>query len=269
MALHDILVHLDDVDALDGFLPAVLALAQARGVRAVTLAAVAAVRAPVTGASLTLSLMRAREREALDLLDLMRERAVPAAAACRVEWRSAAVPDPTPLLADWGVRSDLLVLREPLTRPGPLGGVDVGEVVLSAGRPVLVVPRATTRLRFDRVLIGFKPTREGRLALAAAAPLLAGGGHAMVVAVGDGVTHRQLADAAAYLEGRGVPVDTRRLDEETDRDAGRVLLQVAAEEGADLLVLGAYGRGRGREFVFGGATRTVLSQARLPCLMVH
>ncbi len=269
MALHDLLIHLDDIDALNGFLPAVLAFARDRGVKAVTVTAVGAVASPVTGASLTLALVHAREREMLDLLDLMRERTVKAAGALRLEWRSAVTPDAAPRLSEWAVRSYLLVLREQLTRPGSLGKMDVGEVVLSAGRPVLIVPRSTSELRVERALIGFKPTREGRLALAAAAPLLTGGGQAVIVAVGEGVTDGRLADARAFLEGHGVRVDTRLVDDEDDRDAGRVLLRVADEERADLLVLGAYGRSRAREFVFGGATRTVLSQARLPCLMVH
>jgi nucleotide-binding universal stress UspA family protein len=50
---------------------------------------------------------------------------------------------------------------------------------------------------------------------------------------------------------------------------GETLLSCAAEFGADLLVMGSYGHRRWREFIFGGASRHVLTHARLPVLMSH
>ena len=54
-----------------------------------------------------------------------------------------------------------------------------------------------------------------------------------------------------------------------DAEAGRVLLSLAAEVGADLLVMGCYGHSRTREIMLGGATQTVLRDMTLPVLMAH
>jgi nucleotide-binding universal stress UspA family protein len=53
------------------------------------------------------------------------------------------------------------------------------------------------------------------------------------------------------------------------RDDGAALLDHADEAGAELLVVGAYGHSRAREFVLGGATRTILANPRLPVLLSH
>jgi nucleotide-binding universal stress UspA family protein len=48
-----------------------------------------------------------------------------------------------------------------------------------------------------------------------------------------------------------------------------VLLSHASDLGADLIVMGAYGRSRFREFILGGATRTILQSMTVPVLMSH
>ncbi|MYN43438.1 universal stress protein, partial [Duganella sp. FT109W] len=75
------------------------------------------------------------------------------------------------------------------------------------------------------------------------------------------------ADLAAYLARHGVPLEV--VVRETDTDAGDALLGLAAERGADLLVMGCYGHTRWRELLLGGATRAVLRRATLPLLMAH
>jgi nucleotide-binding universal stress UspA family protein len=47
------------------------------------------------------------------------------------------------------------------------------------------------------------------------------------------------------------------------------VLSLAADVSADLLVMGCYGHGRAREWVLGGATRTILQSMTLPVLMIH
>lgn len=74
------------------------------------------------------------------------------------------------------------------------------------------------------------------------------------------------ADMAAHLARQGVPV---LLEQCPADDAGAVLLDRCVAIDADLLVMGAMGRPRISEFVFGGATRTVLARARVPLLLSH
>lgn len=268
MAVRDILVHLDAPETLGSLVPAAVQLARDLGAPGLTLAALAEVPIPISPVSLPYGLLKARERDLLDLIDRMETQARAAAPATPIEWRGAVSPLAQSLLARWGVRSDLVVMSSPQLDGLPLARIDVGAAILAAGRPVLVAPRAAPKLRFDRVLIGFKATREGRAAVAAALPLLDRAQRVLIASVGSAPSS-DLRDAAAFLHGHGVRAETTVIENAADRDAGRALLALAGEEGSDLLVTGAYGHSRTRELVLGGVTQTLLTQARLPCLMVH
>lgn len=267
-AVRDILVHLDTPETVGSLVPAAVQLARDLGATGLTLAALGEVPVPIRPVSLPYGLLKAQERDLLDLIDRMETRARAAAPDMPIEWRGAVSPLAQTLLARWGVRSDLIVMSSPQVEGLPLAPVDVGAAILAAGRPVLVAPRLAPKLRFDRVLIGFKATREGRAALAAALPLLDRARRVLIASVGQAAA-ADLRDAAAFLHGHGIRAETTVIEDAADKDAGRTLLALAGKEGSDLLVTGAYGHSRTRELVFGGVTRTLLTEARLPCLMVH
>ena len=73
---------------------------------------------------------------------------------------------------------------------------------------------------------------------------------------------------ARYFAREDIAFEHRGLEAGAD-DAGIAILAAAASQGADLLVMGAYGRTRFSEWMFGGATRHVLAEATLPVLMRH
>ena len=75
-------------------------------------------------------------------------------------------------------------------------------------------------------------------------------------------------DVAAFLARRELKVTVDRLPG-GQRDASDVLLEHANDVNADLLVMGAYGSSRFREWLLGGTTRAVLEKAELPVLMAH
>lgn len=268
MAVRDILVHLDGPETVGSLVPAAVQLARDLGAPGLTLVALAKVPVHISAAPLPFGLLKAREQDLLGLIDRMESQARAAAPGTPIEWRGAVSPLAQSLLARWGVRSDLVVMSSPQVEGLSLAPVDVGAAVLAAGRPVLVAPRRAPKLRFDRVLIGFKATREGRAALAAALPLVGRARRVLIASVGPAPSG-DLRDAAAFLHGHGVHADTTMIEVASDRDAGRTLLALAAQDGSDLLVTGAYGHSRTRELVFGGVTRTLLTEAGLPCLLVH
>jgi nucleotide-binding universal stress UspA family protein len=74
-------------------------------------------------------------------------------------------------------------------------------------------------------------------------------------------------DIAATIERHGVRAEIVALSGVDHSGVGEALLSQAADLGADLLVMGAYGHARWREMVLGGATRTVMSSATLPVLL--
>ncbi|HEY1259015.1 MAG TPA: universal stress protein [Stellaceae bacterium] len=147
-------------------------------------------------------------------------------------------------------------------------------VTLASGRPILVVPYAGHFATLgQRVLVGWDASREATRAVGDAMPLLAAAEQVTVLAIdpqaGPG-GHGELpgADISLHLARHGVKAVIERTVS-ADVPIGDVLLSRAADLGADLLVMGAYGHSRARELLLGGATRTVLGSMTLPVLMSH
>ena len=147
------------------------------------------------------------------------------------------------------------------------------QAMLLSGCPVLVVPYAG---RFQtvgtRALIAWKDTREAARAIREALPLLRGASHVELVEVVEGraasaAARSTLGDAQAWLARQGIAAEARL--EPVAGDVGETLLSRAADASADLLVMGAYGHARIREWVLGGATRHLLGHMTLPTLMAH
>jgi len=76
------------------------------------------------------------------------------------------------------------------------------------------------------------------------------------------------ADVALWLSRHGVKVKVQR-EISIDDDVGDVILSRARDYGVDLIVMGVYGHSRVREFVMGGASRSILAGMTVPVLMAH
>jgi len=173
------------------------------------------------------------------------------------------------------VHADLSVLGGPdPAHVSPRFALTFKQLLLNSGRPVLVVPiDATLTLPLRRVVMAWKPTREATRALHDALPLIAPGSEIDVLMIDPQVTEGRHgeqpgADIAAHLARHGFKVNVVAQPREGLSD-GVNLLQHAQNVDADLLVMGGYGHARWREVVLGGATRTVLDEARKPVLFSH
>lgn len=146
-------------------------------------------------------------------------------------------------------------------------------VVINAGRPVLVVPRAGAVPECPRrVLLCWNGSREASVTMAAAVPLLQRATHVSVALFtrafpNESVNAADLDDALAFL-GRHA-VRAGRAMRDPGHDTGRAILDLATEQGCDLVVMGCFGHSRFQELVLGGASRTVLQEAALPVLMAR
>ena len=144
----------------------------------------------------------------------------------------------------------------------------VSSAVLDSGRPALILPYAGVIGAVGRtVLVAWKETRTSARAVSAALPWLQRAGQVHAVGFGEDVDG-PLKALQIYLQVHGVQIKTHAGGPEGNH-VGERLLSRAADVGADLLVMGCYGHGRTREWVLGGATRTVLSSMTLPVLMAH
>jgi nucleotide-binding universal stress UspA family protein len=168
--------------------------------------------------------------------------------------------------------ADLVVVARPDPAgqtAGPPGLVEA--LVLTSGRPVIVLPPRSTASRVRRILVGWDAGRAAVRAVADALPLLVRAAAVEVLVIDParrraGHGQEPGADIARYLARHRAKVEVRRLSS-GDEDVGRALLSQAAAFGADLLVMGAYGHARLNELIFGGVTRTVLHEADVPVLM--
>nr|WP_218625778.1 universal stress protein [Bradyrhizobium sp. dw_411] len=190
-----------------------------------------------------------------------------------IEWRSAVTFGAlTEYIAREARSADLVV-----TGPG-FGArldaarfVNIGDLVMQVGRPVLVVPEAADELKLERVVIGWKDTRETRRALFDALPLLKRAAHVAVVEIcaeeDIAAARTRVEDVVGWLKWHGVVADSHA-SPSTGDDAS-LLHAIAQEQGANMVVAGAYGHSRVREWVLGGMTRDLLLSGKNFSLLSH
>lgn len=148
------------------------------------------------------------------------------------------------------------------------------QVVLQAGRPVLVVPDAGDKFRVgEHVLVAWNASRESTRAVYDSLPILRRAKQVTVLAVNpddSDDSHGEIpsADIAHQLARHGVKVEARHTVAR-DIDAGNEILARTADMGASLIVCGAYGHSRLRELVLGGVTQTLLRHMTVPVLLSH
>ena len=149
--------------------------------------------------------------------------------------------------------------------------VNTGDLVMRAGRPVLVVPAAASKVKLDRVVVGWKDTRESRRAVSDALPLLKGARHVAVVEIAVeeelSAARTQIEDVAGWLHRHGIKAEC--LASPATGDDATALYAVAQDQGADVIVAGAYGHSRLREWALGGVTRDLLLRANWCSLLSH
>jgi len=185
-------------------------------------------------------------------------------------------PDITNHVIDRARRSDITIVSQ----PGKEGGLSVADrgfverIVLSSGRPTIVVPRTgKASLSADLIIVGWSGTREAARAAFDSLPLLKRASKVQVLSVDPEKTSSYErgvpdTDLATVLSRHGIDAVFEPISA-GGREAGDVLLDKVADSGAELLVMGAYGHSRISEMILGGATRTVLAGMSCPVLFSH
>jgi nucleotide-binding universal stress UspA family protein len=180
-----------------------------------------------------------------------------------VEWRCAE-DFPSRYIVQQARASDIIVVGEAGrgTIADPFVQVSPSDLVMQAGRPLLVVPDACNWLDLRSVLIAWKDTTEARRAVADALPLLRKATDVTVAEIVEEQANRPAAlsrvkDVAAWLSRHGVSA-SEQVPEEYG-EAGALLERIASEVGAGVVVAGAYGHSRLREWILGGVTRRLVN----------
>jgi nucleotide-binding universal stress UspA family protein len=149
------------------------------------------------------------------------------------------------------------------------GDMFLEAALFQAGRPLVVVPRGFQGpFSVERILIAWDASVHATRAVAAAAPLLTPGASIEVFTAEEASKGTGFRGSALVRNLQRHGLDAV-LAERRDRDVPDAILREIETFRANLVVMGGYGHSRFREFVFGGATRLMLSKMPVPVLMAH
>lgn len=187
------------------------------------------------------------------------------------EWRGR-IGFPAELMIEQSRAADLLILGRRDDR-APFYGPDPADVLMAAGRPVLVVPPSAPRTPVGwPAVIAWSDSSEARRAVATALPMLRQTGTAHVLEICDDdatdEVEARLSDVVAWLERHGIAADSS-VRRRGDASCGDAILDFAAETSAGLIVAGGYGHARLREWALGGVTQALLARSPVCLLLSH
>ena len=165
---------------------------------------------------------------------------------------------------------DLILVEQP-EKLASIAEATLEDALFESGRPVLMVPQQIPPTMGEVIAIAWNGSTETALTVALGMPFLKQAKHVCVVAVGPqhmpepGPEGEELARA---LEGHGLNVSLRTAVGR-QKPQGKSFLKEAMAAGADMLFKGAYTQSRIRQMIFGGATRHIIMEAKLPVLMAR
>jgi nucleotide-binding universal stress UspA family protein len=145
------------------------------------------------------------------------------------------------------------------------------EVLFRSGGPVVVLPADDGPVHLSTVAVAWDGSRAAARALRDALGVLGRAGRIVILTAGEekSIPPRSVTDVLTLLKAHGISAEHRAVPLAADITIGDALQLAAIAEDAGLLVMGAYGHSRMREFVLGGATKSALLTPRLPLLMSH
>lgn len=188
------------------------------------------------------------------------------------EWRSA-----------WEVQTSVLMLSARYADLVAMSGAAsntadliahryADSVVIAAGRPVLLFPESYVWDQgFQRIMVAWDGSREATRAVHDALPFLTRARKVMIMEVTGREamdTRDPASDIARHLARHGVAVETTHALK-GDIGVGDQLLDASIDNSTDLLVAGAYGHSRLREYALGGVTRHLMTHLTIPMIFSH
>lgn len=169
-----------------------------------------------------------------------------------------------------GRTSDLCILGLPQT--GAEGRLDVEDWIFGVGRPCLLYPDGSQdAFGLESILISWDFSKSAARAVCDALPILKAAQNVRIATI-RGEKDIRIEDPKTplleFLASHGVKAEFVEV-ELGAHSIGRTILDQAHNAHADLLVMGAYGHSRMKEFVLGGATKEILNTTRIPLFMSH
>ena len=279
MAYKDILVHLDDSKACASRIEAAIALAKRQEARVSGVAlALKSTISTYIGVDIPSSLTTAQqeivERAANSAVAKFEQAAKDAGVECSSSIMKCSATKAPARLSFLARHSDICFLGQP--NPDEAGSAFkeslLESVMFASGRPVYIVPYiGRPELKIRKAVIAWDGGKKAVRAVHDSIPLLQGRNEVIILIINPekrGSAHgdKPGADIAAHLQRHGI---TTRIETQSHVEipADTMILNFLSDEGADLLIMGAYSHSRLREKAFGGVTNTILHQMTVPVLM--
>jgi nucleotide-binding universal stress UspA family protein len=192
------------------------------------------------------------------------------------EWREAR-RDATEIAIWYARHTDLTVLGQPDPdeATGKTSTLASDRLVLASGRPTLMIPYRGDFENFGScALVAWDASHQAVHAVNDALPLLAQAETVVVLTIDPDTAFAGVAEYGdcsieTHLKRHGIPAHWRPVQADRAASPGETILSVAADAGADLIVMGVYGHSRLREMALGGVSRHVLSHTTVPLLLSH
>ncbi|HTO33094.1 MAG TPA: universal stress protein [Pararhizobium sp.] len=267
MSYKSILVNLDIDGPIAPVMKAASELAQRWNTKLIGFCA-ADVYLPITGpegATLAGEVwQQMRDDDERRFKELRKEFEALVAGAVSTEWRDAQ-ERPTYALVQASRNADLVVMHasDGAATKDTARRSDPGSVVLQTGRPLVVVGTDTAHRVGRKIVVAWKDTKEARRAVFDAVPLLQAADDVVVATVASTIdqwARESIVDVVAFLARHGVAARSETIESYRESDG---LIELIDRHDADLVVSGAYGHSRLREWAFGGMTRSLLDEIRL------
>jgi nucleotide-binding universal stress UspA family protein len=173
-------------------------------------------------------------------------------------------------VGSYGRVFDIIVLARPGDEWQSPSMITLESALFESGRPVLIAPPASPRSLGTNVLVAWNNSTEQARTMADALPLLRLAERITILTVeGATVAGPSGEQMAQSLKLNGIAAEPITLKPPAKHSAGEVILAKADELGCDLIIKGAYTQSRLRQMIFGGTTRHILANAKLPVLMAH
>jgi nucleotide-binding universal stress UspA family protein len=194
--------------------------------------------------------------------------------ARHVEWRSA-IDFPARFVLQQARSADIIVSGGRSDAfSDPFATVTPRDLVMEAGRPLLVVPDSVDWLDPRSAIVAWKDTAEARRAIVASLPMLRKAKDIAVAEVGEKDGSRAAAaagvrDVVTWLSRHGIRAAELVAAQDHDRDVFAQFDSMAASVGAGFMVGGAYGHSRFREWILGGMTQHFITQTARSVLLSH
>ncbi|GAB1715089.1 MAG: UspA [Nitrobacter sp.] len=168
---------------------------------------------------------------------------------------------------------DLSVIMQSDDRNGVDNSLLIEAALFDSGRPLIIVPSTQKdRLKLERVVCCWDGSRTAARAIHDALPLLKKANAVEIFIVENEKTANEHVprgiEISRHLARHDIKVEVKTTLA-ADSDVANAILSHAADGSTSLLVMGGYGHSRLREFVFGGATRGILSAMTIPVFMSH